>query len=246
MHKFLIDSRDIGRDTARIRGQDARHISRVLRLVPGDTVLFTDGRGRDFTSTVTAVAAGEVRLSIRKRKDPAAESHLHITVFQGMLKDRKMDLLIRHLTELGIDEWVPVFCGRSVPSPDKKRLDARGRRWEKIAVEALKQCGRSFVPETGPPVRFAEVMASVPLFDLNLVWHEKAGQSLQDLGRKTRADIKRVSILIGPEGGFSEAEIESACTAGFESCLLGPRVLRSETASIAACSIVQHFFGDMT
>ncbi len=244
MQKFLIPQKNIKGNKAVITGQDAKHIEKVLRMRIKDKVLFTDGKGKDFTSTITKISSKEVKLDIKETYNSKFESPVQITIFQGLLKDSKMDILIRHLTELGVYAFTPLFCERTIPRPDKKRIDSRMKRWEKITQEALKQCNRSILPKINTPVKFSDIIENCTLFDLKILFWESATRRLSELKHKNE-DIKKIGILIGPEGGFSKEEATLAKSAGFKTCWLGPRILRAETASITACSLIQHYFGDI-
>ncbi len=244
MQKFLIPHKNINENNATITGQDAKHIAKVLRMRLKDKIIFTDGKGKDFTSIITRISSEEVELAIKKTINSKFESPIQITIFQGMLKDSKMDTLVRHLTELGIYAWTPLFCERAIPRPDKKRIDSRIKRWEKIAIEALKQCNRSILPKINNPVTFDDIIENSSLFDLKITFWENAILRISELYQK-KEGIKKIAILIGPEGGFSKEEITLAEKTGFKTCWLGPRILRAETASITACSLIQHYFGDI-
>jgi 16S rRNA (uracil1498-N3)-methyltransferase len=182
-------------------------------------------------------------LDIIEELSSATESLIHITLCSGMLKDNKMDLVIKYATQLGIRSWVPFFSERSIPSPDAKRMQKRVERWESIARESLKQCRRSRLPEICRPQDFETVLTLPESSDIKLAFWEKASARLDTLQRKDGAG--RIFILIGPEGGFSDHEVGLAQQKGFASWSLGPRILRAETASIASCTLVQHIFGDM-
>ena len=244
MQKFLISDKFINNANAVITGQDAKHIAKVLRMRPKDKLLFTNGRGIDFNSIITSISPEKVQLEIMESNKSKFESPVQITLFQGMLKDKKMDTLVRHLTELGISEWTPLYCERAIPKPDTKKLDARIKRWEKITKEALKQCNRSILPIINKPVTFSDMIKHTSSSDLKIAFWENAIVPINKLSRN-KENIKNICILIGPEGGFSKEEAELAKDAEFSICSLGPRILRAETASITACSLIQHYFGDI-
>jgi len=244
MQKFFIPNDNIDKNTAIIKGQDARHIAKVLRMCIKDKILFTNGKGIDFSSTITKLSPKEIALTIDNTYSSEVESPVKITVFQGMLKDKKMDTLIRHLTELGISAWTPFFCERSIPKPDEKRVDSRLKRWEKITIEALKQCNRSIIPEINKPATFTDIIEKTAPFDLKITFWENASLPINKL-KLQQKNIETIGILIGPEGGFSKKEVDFAENAGFQVCGLGPRILRAETASLTACSLIQHYFGDI-
>ena len=245
MQKFLISAQEKQTGTISLTGRDAKHISKVLRMKPGEMLDLTDGQGTDFKGEILEISKESVRIQIRDVMDSSTESSVQITVFQGMLKDGKMDTLVRHLTELGITEWVPLRCERAVAVPDDKRSAKRIQRWETISREALKQCGRSATPRIGFPVPMDEVMERAPDFDLKIAFWENAALPSRELNRHKNRQFQRIAVMVGPEGGFSKNEIERMQKAGFTPYLMGPRILRAETAAIAACTLLQHICGDL-
>ena len=245
MHRFYITTEAISGNEATITGQDAKHLATVLRLKPGDRVELVDGKGTKATAEIQSVTPGIVSLAIVEKTEATSESPVHITIAQGMLKDKKMDMLIRHLTELGICEWQPFFSTRSIPKPDAKRLKSRMERWNRISREALKQCGRSMVPVIGDPLPFMDLLARGAEFDKRIAFWENATAPIAGIQHQDPEPAKRIIVLIGPEGGFSRDEIEAAKKNGFDSYSLGPRILRAETASITSAALVQHLFGDL-
>jgi len=163
---------------------------------------------------------------------------------QAYLKDKKMDQLARRLTELGVTRWLPFMAQRSIPSPDEKRGQARYQRWQKISQEAVKQCRRSRPMRIETPVSFAEAMEISRTCDLKLFFWE--GPETQPLQRPADQPMPaKVFVMIGPEGGFDLAEYRAAQVQGFRMVGMGPRILRAETAAVAACTLVQFLFGDM-
>lgn len=226
-----------------IQGQDAKHITKVLRLCSGDPLNITDGRGKDYLARIVSVSKDTVQADILSSLDSNTESPLKITLCSGMLKDKKMDFIIKHVTQLGIYKWIPFFCERSIPSPDSKKIEKRWRRWQTIAKESLKQCRRSRLPDITEPVDFETLLELSDTCDRKIAFWEKSTQRLDALNSLPPA--KNVMILIGPEGGFSETEIQFTQAKGFSSYLMGPRILRAETASICACTLIQHILGDI-
>ncbi|MFO7754160.1 MAG: 16S rRNA (uracil(1498)-N(3))-methyltransferase [Desulfobacteraceae bacterium] len=245
MQKFFISDTDSLDNTTIISGQDAKHISKVLRMKPGDMIDLTDGQGTDFKGEILEISKQAVKVMIRETAGSSTESPLSITVFQGMLKDRKMDTLVRHLTELGISDWIPLKCERAVAVPNAEKAAGRIRRWETISREALKQCRRSMAPEIGSPVSINEMAESAADFDLKIVFQENASSSSPELEEFKHLNIRKIAVMIGPEGGFSDNEIETVQKLGFRPYLMGPRILRAETAATAACTLIQHIFGDL-
>lgn len=225
---------------------DANHIKNVLRLKQGDSIILFDGKGKELNARIEAFSSQGVHVSILNMLNSLTESPIHITIAQGYLKDKKMDILIRQLTELGINTWIPFFAQRSIPNPDPKRLAARTLRWKKIAKESLKQCRRTRIPEIFPGLTYDEMLNHSKSFDLKLIFWEKdtAGHD-SVLKENPDQKYKKIFAVLGPEGGLSKKEVEKAADKGFITASLGPRILRAETATIAASTLLQHFFGDL-
>ncbi len=245
MRYFFIEHAQSTGSTFVITGSDARHIKTVLRLKSGDKIGLFDGKGFEYKAKIVDLSTGRVKVSVIRRFPSTAESPVQITVAQGFLKEKKMDGLVRQLSELGIIKWNPFIAERSVPRPDKKQLSARTKRWEKISKEAIKQCKRGCIMEIGDTVSFEEILNLSQTADLKIAFWENELQPLNaELPRPDR-NINKIYALLGPEGGFTQQEIESARDRGFVTASLGPRILRAETATVAACVLLQHLFGDM-
>lgn len=245
MRRFYIETGIIDNGSAVITGQEAKHLRTVLRLGPGDMVELVDGRGTIARAEIETITQDKATFTILENFSPGSESLIHITIAQGMLKDKKMDMLIRHLTELGICQWLPFFSSRSIPKPDAKRLTKRIERWDKIAKEALKQCGRTMLPIINKPVQLEDLLNTTADYDEKIAFWENATTPLATSNKSALKPVKRIIVLIGPEGGFAAAEIDAAKEMGFTSYSLGPRILRAETAALAAATLVQYVFGDL-
>ncbi len=229
-----------------ISGQDARHIALVLRLKPGDDIILLTGDGREFSARIISVSPDEVRVDVLAMHLSQTDPDIELTVGLGFLKEKKMDELVRQLTELGMHRFQPFFARRSVSRPDKGRMAARMLRWEKIARESLKQCRRGSVPEIRPAVPFNEVLSLAAEDDVRIVfWEEETGVLIPDTFEVPSDRPLRVTILLGPEGGLTDEEVQEARSAGFVVCSLGPRILRAETAAVSACALIQYVCGDM-
>ena len=228
-----------------IGGSDAMHISRVLRLKIGDMIAVFDGRGHVFECCITYVSHNAVAAEVEKASDSETESRVHITFAQAMLKSKKMDTLIRQATELGISRWTPFFSERSVPTPDRKRMTARLGRWEKISREALKQCGRDIFMEVLSPMSMEEVLKTGQACDRKIMFWECESSSPDAVVPMAADQIQSLMVVVGPEGGFSAQEVDLATSLGYETMSLGPRILKAETAAIAAAVLMQYRFGDM-
>jgi 16S rRNA (uracil1498-N3)-methyltransferase len=244
LRRFFIPPEMVDSPSPEISNSEARHICRVLRLTTGDVVELFDGTGKGYRARIVSAAPDRVRFAINGSYPLTTESPAHITLAQGFLKARKMDDLIRPLTELGIHCWQPFYAARSVSRPKGGSLGKRLDRWNKKALEAVKQCRRGRIPLIQPVETLADVLMASAGFDLNLFFWE--GEPLAaKLPEVAPPTPRSVLVVVGPEGGFTSDEVQLAKTNDFLICGLGPRILRAETAALAACSVVQYRFGDM-
>lgn len=244
MRRFYIPAGQMDKNESIITGSDAHHMRDVLRLQPDDWVVVFDGTGRQYQAQIISVDRKGIRVAMRSPVKADIVPAFELAFAQGYLKDKKMDGLVRQLTELGVDRWVPFLSRRSIPVPDQKRLQGRYQRWQKISLEALKQCGRSRAMELDTLVSFGDALKQARSYDLKIIfWEESKAATLRDHLRNT--DPARVFLMVGPEGGFGSDEIEMAESEGFRVVGLGPRILKAETAALAAAVMVQYIFGDM-
>ena len=219
----------------------ARYLKTVLRMREGDPLLIFNGTGWEYEAVIRRQTADGTELEITGRRAlPAAE--IHVTLCQAVPKVEKMDGIIRHATELGAERIVPFLAERSVPRWQSEQLPRKRERWQKIAVEASRQCGRPDIPEIGEIVTFERMLRDVPESGLRLIpWEEETKTGIREILRDpARSGMKEFVLVIGPEGGFSAGEIELARQAGFLSVSLGKRVLRVETASLAVLAVLQY------
>ena len=219
----------------------ARYLKTVLRMREGDPLLIFNGTGWEYKAVIRRRTVEGMELEITGRRAlPAAE--IHVTLCQAVPKVEKMDGIIRHATELGAERIVPFLAERSVPRWRPEQFPRKRERWQKIAVEASRQCGRPDIPEIGEIVTFERMLRDVPESGLLLIpWEEETKTGIREILRDpARSGIKEFVLVIGPEGGFSAGEIELARQAGFLSVSLGKRVLRVETASLAILAILQY------
>lgn len=244
-------------DICRTTEDQARYLGAVLRMREGDGVTVFNGAGAEYETVIRRFADKSVELEIVQRRDIPVAGH-YLTLCQAIPKAEKMDGIIRHATELGANRIIPFLSARSIPrwkaSPGEKAGLHKLERWRKIAVEACRQSGRSDVPEITDILSFADMLAFFPGEGLKLIpWEEETSLSIRDVFRKERSadsrstaslrhdmDFKTIALAIGPEGGFSVDEIQQARRHGFLSVSLGRRVLRVETASLAALAVVQY------
>jgi 16S rRNA (uracil1498-N3)-methyltransferase len=246
MRYFFIDPSAATSSLVTIQQSEAHHIKNVLRLRPGDRIKLFDGTGFEYEAVIRKMSAAKVDVEIINKVRAIMKSGTQIMVAQAFLKEKKMDDLVRKLCELGIARWIPFFSQRSIARPDPSRLAGRIRRWHRIAAEALKQCRRIDLPEIAGALSFEEVLDFSKTCDLNIVfWENEPALLHSGIGSKEKHSVGKILLMLGPEGGFTRKEIEAAERSGFVVAGLGPRILRAETATLAACAIVQHLFGDM-
>jgi 16S rRNA (uracil1498-N3)-methyltransferase len=245
MRYFFIDPSVITDPVVSITGSEAHHIKTVLRLKPGDGLKLFDGTGYEYDASIVSVSAKAVAVEIRQRIKAATPSDVQIMVAQAFLKEKKMDDLVRKLCELGVSRWIPFFSQRSIARPDAKRLAGRSQRWNRIATEAVKQCRRIDTLQIGNALSFEDILNFSDSCDLKIVFWENETRPLSAEVPAEDNPIKKLLVMLGPEGGFTDQEIEKLLNCGFMSAGLGPRILRAETATIVAVTLVQYIFGDM-
>jgi 16S rRNA (uracil1498-N3)-methyltransferase len=246
MRYFFIEPAALQRPVVAIEGSEVRHIKNVLRLKPGDKIRVFDGEGFEYDASIDRFCADRVEIKIGRKFPGTKESPVQIAVAQALLKEKKMDRLLRHLCELGVTRWIPFICERSVPTPGQKRLSARAQRWNKIVKESCKQCQRSKLPEIINTLTFEDLLDYGQSCDLKIVFYENESATLKSLkAPNPPATPRKILLILGPEGGFSDREIENARAAGCVVAGLGSRILRAETAAIAACTLTQFLYGDL-
>jgi 16S rRNA (uracil1498-N3)-methyltransferase len=248
MRRFFINPENITGSTAVLIGPEARHISTVLRLSTGITIVLFDGSGSYYEAVLTKISPSRAEtkiVSITPYIETAENFHPALHLGIGLLKGKKMDFIIQKITELEVTGLHP-FRSRYCVARDhaKRRLS----RWQKIALEACKQCNRPRPPAISPVKDFKEMLSASgnENYDLKLFfWENKEGQkSVREIFGPLKK-IHSVMILIGPEGGFSTDEAGQAVDAGYEPVTMGSRILRAETAVITAVSIIQHELGNL-
>jgi 16S rRNA (uracil1498-N3)-methyltransferase len=244
MRYFFVEPAALNKPFAAIEGSEARHMKNVLRLKPGDKIRVFDGEGFEYDASIHQFFADWVEIKITRKFPGTNESPVQIGVAQALLKEKKMDRLLRHLCELGVNRWIPFISERSVPRPVEKRLSTRAQRWHKIVQESCKQCRRSKLPEIIKTLTFEDVLDYGLSCDLQIIFYENESVALKSLMPANPAP-RKILLILGPEGGFSDQEIENARAAGCVVAGLGPRILRAETAAIAACTLTQFLYGDM-
>ncbi len=242
MYHFFVKQEQIDGEASAvtITGSDVNHIRNVLRMKPGEEILAGNGTDTDYLCRIEQIAPDQVTARILSRAE-STELPAGLYLFQGLPKGDKMELIIQKAVELGVCRVIPVNTRRTVVKLDAKKEEARVRRWNAVAESAAKQSGRVLVPEVTPVMGFGEALAYAADLDVKMIPYENVrGMSS---ARQAVESVKRgmsAGVLIGPEGGFEEAEVDAARRAGFTPISLGRRILRTETAGLAVLSILMY------
>jgi 16S rRNA (uracil1498-N3)-methyltransferase len=224
-----------------LTGSAASHLTRVLRLRPKAALTLFNGRGGEYAASIERVQRSEVQVAIGAHEPIERESPFPLTLAQGVSRGERMDLVVQKATELGVARLVPLLTERSIVRLDEEQSDRKSSHWRAIAIAACEQCGRNRLPEVALPAQLREFLRQPCGDSVRLLLSPAAPQRIEDVSRPARG----ATVLIGPEGGLSDAEQEDALTAGFTAVNLGPRVLRTETAAIASLTLLQRAFGDL-
>ncbi|MBE6051629.1 MAG: 16S rRNA (uracil(1498)-N(3))-methyltransferase [Clostridium sp.] len=249
MHKFFTPPENINGVEGKILGDDVKHIYKVLRLSEGEKVVLNDCKGTEYLGQIDRVSKQEVIVKILEKLEVNNESEVEIYLFQGLPKAQKMDLIVQKGTELGITEFIPTITDRVDVKlkGDFKKLD----RLNRIALEAAKQSKRSIIPSVSAPISFEDALKKVGEMDLFLVPYENSddfgikGVISELREEKKLNDVKRIGIMVGPEGGFEDDEIATLKENGAKIITLGKRILRTETAGFVATSLIQYELSDL-
>lgn len=248
MPKFFIKESNVSLNQIVITGDDVNHIKNVLRLKQEDTIILSDGCGKDYIVKIDTFESDAIKTTILESKSNNTEPPIEITLFQGIPKSDKMDFIIQKSVELGVKKIVPVMTERTIirfeNHKDKvKKVD----RWQKIVLEAAKQCNRGMIPTVEYPVSFNECLELAKEADLGIIPYEKEMENglKNHLKNHLKNSIHKVAVIIGPEGGFAENEIKNAVNYNIKPVTLGPRILRTETAGITVLSILMYELGDV-
>lgn len=223
---------------------ESHHLSRVLRLGEGARVFVFDGRGNEWECEVSRLSRSAVELKLLGKMEDPVESPLNLTLAPALIKGDKFDWVVQKATELGVTRILPLISEHSELRRAADRSAQRLERWRRIAGEAIKQCGRRTLVEIAEPVHFEDYCARAGRKN-DLIFSERGGLNLRELGELGMRSVGEVSLFVAPEGGWSAGELLLAEKSGFHPVHLGPRILRAETAAIAAVTLAQHLFGDL-
>ena len=244
-HRYF--TAEVGNGRAALNGTDAHHLADVMRAKIGENVILCDAHAVEYVGTITSIQPGRVEFTVTEGYPSAAEPTVDITLLVGYPKQDKLEQVIRHGVELGCDHFIPFFSRYCVAAPKKE--EQKNERYNRIAFEAAKQCGRGILPDVALPLpNFGAVCRSLDQYDLVLFCYECGGAPLRQLlAEATPADGEKlkIAVITGAEGGFAAEEAEMAAKAGAKTVGLGPRILRCETAPLAVVSAVMTLTGNL-
>lgn len=239
LRRIFSDQRLLPGAEVRLGDAAANHVLRVLRLRRGEDLVLFDGSGADFAGEIASIVRDEVIVRVGAGREVRAESTLETVLLQGICRGPRMDVVIQKATELGATRIVPVLAGRSVVRLDPEQAARKRDHWWRVAVAAAEQSGRSRIPDVAVPCLPEEAIAAAPAPATRLTL-DPTGTNLRDLGPLASP----VVLLVGPEGGLTDDERRFAAEHGFRSVRFGPRILRTETAPLAALAVLQFVAGD--
>ena len=247
MDRFFVDKSNIDTNSGKctIVGEDVKHITKVLRYREGEKLEICDGDNSEYIAEIKEIEKDTVHLNIVEKNEINRESDLKVRIYQGMPKGGpKIEYILQKLTEAGTDEIIFVDAKRSVAKIDAKKEGKKLERWERIIYEAAKQCKRGRIPKLKAVLSFNEALEDMKRNDLNLCPYEDDIKTpiVKEIRGK---EVDTVGIFIGPEGGIADEELEKLKESGAKVVTLGPRIFRTETASLVASSIVQYELGDL-
>jgi 16S rRNA (uracil1498-N3)-methyltransferase len=245
MRRFFVRSEDVGDRQLRLRGDEAQHLTRVLRLGPGAQVVVFNGHGHEYVTEVERLEDDGVVCRILCQTEAQPTQVVSITLGQGLPKAEKFAWVIQKTTELGVSEIVPLLTERVVPRLSQRHFAAKVGRWERLAREACKQSGRAAVPRLWPPTPLETFLASCQSAALKLVLWE--GERTRPLRAVLAASepVASAAVVVGPEGGLTPEEVARGAAYGFLPVGLGKRILRTETAGLLVVALLQYRFGDL-
>ena len=244
MSKFFVKTEQINNNDIVIIGDDVNHIINVLRMKKTDKVqICNQDTGDNYNAEIVNYSKNEVECKIISKINETTESNVHITLFQGIPKFEKMELIIQKSVELGANSIIPVNMKRCVVKLEGKDEIKKNERWQKIAESAAKQCGRSFIPEVKHLINVKEICNWINEYDVIIVAYENEKENtLKAELKKLKATDLKIGIVIGPEGGFEESDIKLLKESGAKIVTLGDRILRTETVALNVLSIIMYEF----
>ncbi len=246
MRRFFVDKIKTDGGLSSITGPEAKHITRVLRMGPGERLILMDGKGACYQALIDTVSSKEVLVLLEEPLPAPSPSPVTITLCQAVSKSQAMDDLIQKTSELGVNFISPFFSERTVVRLEKDRLPARMKHWQTVSRSSARQCNRASPVQISPPCFFNELVEKWRNQDAMkiILWEEEMAQDFRSLIAASSSQ-RQVVGMVGPEGGFTQKEVDLAAAAGFVSVSMGDRILRTETAAAILVAIVQYVWGDL-
>lgn len=232
---------DIKDDKHIITGENAKHISKVLRMKIGEELTLVTPDNTQCTCEISNINSDSIIVDILSRKPCENEPDVFVTLYQALPKSDKMDYIIQKCVELGVSRIVPVISARCVSRPDNKSLKKKQERWQKIALQAGMQSRRGIIPQVCECVSFKEAVKLSEQNDKNIIFYEMGGESVRKI---LNEKVKSIGMFVGSEGGFEQSEVDSVIESGGTPATLGKRILRAETAPLAGLSIIMYETGN--
>ncbi|NQT25104.1 16S rRNA (uracil(1498)-N(3))-methyltransferase [candidate division KSB1 bacterium] len=232
---YYVNPEDVQDNQLIILGDELHHLARVKRKRIGDIIQVVDGCGKAYESEILEISKSEAQCKILSRQSGMGEASISLTVVQGVLKGDRFDWFVEKATEIGIRRIIPLTCERAVLNPGSNKV----MRWNRIALSAMKQCGRCVLPEVTEPATMEEALTSGSEYPIQLIAHAGESSHPSSMVMKVNAQPNpQIMILVGPEGGFTDEEVALAVEQGFAPVSLGPRRLRAETAGIVFSTLI--------
>lgn len=234
--RFFSDNINTDSDTIVVNEEDAKHITSVLRMKKGDKAIICDKNRTDYLCELISGDKNYAEFKITEKRTNTAEPDVEITLYQAVPKNDKLDFIVQKATELGVNRIVPFVSKRCVSKPDSKSAEKKVQRLQRICYEASKQCGRGIIPQVMDFTDFKSAITNVEADTTALIFYECGGEKIKNIDLSK----KKIAIFIGSEGGFEKEEVDYALSKGFISAYLGERILRCETAPIAALAVLMN------
>jgi len=238
--RVFVDQHLVAGATCRLPEEAAHHVATVLRMKTGEALILFNGRGGCYQAVINMMEKRKVEVTIGEHHAEERESPLSITLAQAVMRGQHMDYALQKAVELGVQRIVPLLCIHGNVKLDRDQQQNRHEHWLKIIISACEQCGRNQIPLLSTPLRFAD-WVGVDQSELKLILHPRNGVRLANL----QSQCNTLTLLAGPEGGFSDDEVDCAARHGYQPVTLGPRILRAESAALAAISACQALWGDV-
>lgn len=242
MQRYFVPADQITGNSVTVTGEDARHITKVMRFREGEQIIVSDGQGKDVTAAITLLSSERVEGQIIGEISEKRELPVRVTIAQSLPKGDKMDMVIQKGTELGAASFFPYVSARSVVRLDDKKEEKRGERWRKIAKEAAEQAHRSLIPDISSVFSWRQLLDESRNYDAAVLAYEQENSYTLHRVLAQCSEGAKILLVIGPEGGFSEEEVQQAQESGFHVVSLGKRILRTETAGLYALACVSYHF----